>query len=133
VGHAERTETRRSRDEKSLRRAMNHLWSAGQLVKQGDPVAYYLSRRGIELEQYPADLRYVDRCLSVEEGVKTYHPAMLAKVRNPDNSPSTIHRTYLELDGRKADIAAPRKLMPGKIGKGCAIRLAPYTDTLGIA
>jgi putative DNA primase/helicase len=37
------------------------------------------------------------------------------------------------MDGRKADIEFPKRLMPGTVAPGSAIRLADYTDELGVA
>ena len=58
---------------------------------------------------------------------------MIAMVSGPDGAPSTLHRTYLTNDGRKAPVIEPRRLMPGIIAKGAAIRLGPAGDALGIA
>ena len=45
-----------------------------------------------------------------------------------NGKPSTLHRTFLLGEGK-----ASGKFMPGKIAKGGAVRLAPFTDKLGIA
>jgi putative DNA primase/helicase len=58
---------------------------------------------------------------------------MLAMVTSPDGKPSTIHRTFLTQSGTKAPIEAPRRLMPGSITKGVAVRLTAPAETLGIA
>ena len=58
---------------------------------------------------------------------------MIAMVTGPDGAPSTLHRTYLTNDGRKAPVIEPRRLMPGIIAKGAAVRLGPTGDLLGIA
>ena len=62
----------------------------------------------------------------------SFHPAMIAMVTGPEGAPSIL-RTYLTVDGRKAPVDAPRRLMPGTVAKGAAIRLAPAGDALGIA
>jgi putative DNA primase/helicase len=54
-------------------------------------------------------------------------------VTGPDGALSTLHRTYLTNDGRKAPVTEPRRLVPGIIAKGAAIRLGPAGDVLGIA
>lgn len=64
---------------------------------------------------------------------KTVLPAMVAKVADADGRPVNLHRTYLTPDGEKAPVAQPRKIMPGQIPDGSAIRLAAPTDVLGIA
>lgn len=58
---------------------------------------------------------------------------MIAMVMGPDGKPAILHRTYLTEDGRKADVEAPRRLMPGTVPKGAAIRLMPHEGLLGIA
>jgi putative DNA primase/helicase len=57
----------------------------------------------------------------------------IAMVTGPDGAPSILHRTYLTVDGHKAPVIEPRRLMPGTFAKGAAIRLAPAGDALGIA
>ena len=54
-------------------------------------------------------------------------------VTGPDGAPSTLHRTYLTADGRKAEVEKPRLLMPGPFPKGGAIKLAAHGEVLGIA
>jgi putative DNA primase/helicase len=59
---------------------------------------------------------------------------MVAMVRDPSGKPVTLHRTFLTLDGRKSlQGDAARKLMPGSIPKGVAVRLMPHGKVLGIA
>lgn len=132
VGSAKPVQTRRERDEDKLREAMNALWRSGAPVSDGDPVALYLKRRGLSLDRWPAALRFVEKC-RYQGDEPRWFPAMVAKVVGPDGKPVTIHRTYLTDDGRKASVEAPRRLMPGKIVKGCAIRLAEPGPVLGIA
>jgi putative DNA primase/helicase len=124
--------TRRERDEKSLRESMNWLWQSGKPVEYGDPVYRYLDARGLAMDSYPASLRRVEKCRYAADP-PSYHPAMLAKVTAPDGKPVTLHRTYLDDDGNKANVESPRRLMPGKLVKGCAIRLGEPGDSLGIA
>jgi putative DNA primase/helicase len=121
------------RSEERQREAMNRLWTSGNIVKDGDPVARYLEGRGISLEQFPAALRYVERCRYQTDGDPAYWPAMIAKVSGPDGKPLTIHRTYLTMDGTKAPVEAPRRLMPSKLVNGCAVRLSEPGPVMGIA
>ena len=59
---------------------------------------------------------------------------MLAMVRDGDGKPVTLHRTFLRPDGSgKAEMRSPRKLMPGPVPAGSAIRLGPVREVLGIA
>ena len=134
VGKAEITQRRQQKSQQSLRNAMNHLWNGSVLVSAGDPVALYLAGRAIHLEAFPKALRYAERC-SYHEGKNRYRhfPAMIAKVTAPDGTPTTIHRTYLDTFGRKAALDDCRRVMPGKIAKGSAIRLFDAAPRMGIA
>lgn len=132
VGKVEPVSARRTLDEKALRDAMNRLWASGKPVQAGDPVAEYLAGRGIMLADFPLCLRYVERC-RYQDDTPSWHPAMIAKVTGADGRPVTLHRTYLDGMGGKAKVAAPRRLMPGRVDKGCAVRLAEPGSVLGIA
>ena len=62
---------------------------------------------------------------------------MIAKVDPSDDAKAqgqkaALHRTYLDTLGNKAEVSTPRKMM-GTMPVGAAVRLMPYTDTLGIA
>lgn len=119
------------------RRAMLiRLWKASTAIATGDAVDRYLTARwlGRPAGEYPADLRFCAECdVSGVPGVKTL-PAMVALVRGPDGKGATLHRTYLGPDGRKARIESPKRVMPGPIVEGSAVRLAePAEGVLGIA
>jgi putative DNA primase/helicase len=61
---------------------------------------------------------------------------MVAMVVGPDGKPVSMHRTFLKPDGSgKAEMAAPRKLMPGELPEGACVRLCDYVPggPLGIA
>jgi putative DNA primase/helicase len=61
---------------------------------------------------------------------------MLARVDTPAGTMATVHRTYLTIDGHKADVPSPKKLMPCAIdgaSAGGAVRLYPARETLCIA
>ena len=109
--------------------AMRALWSQGHKIRSDDPVGLYLAHRGIVRAEYPACLRYVPN-LRHDDGQA---PGMIAKVVSPDGKAANVHRTWLTPEGRKADIAVNRKLMPGTLPDGSAIRLAPVEDEMGIA
>ena len=131
IGSAPADTSRRERSDRDKRDAMNRVWRMSNPVKADDPVGRHLARR-TGLTSFPAclrtayNVRYPSDCPS-------FHPAMIAMVTRPDGSPLTLHRTYLTDDGNKAPVAEPRLWMPGTIGKGAAIRLAPAGEVLGIA
>lgn len=120
-------------DEARKAAAIRRVWSETEAVEKGDPVWLYLNRR-VGLDLVPACLRYHPAlAYRHDDGAITYHPAMIAAVTYPDGKGATLHRTYLTRDGRKADVSAAKKLMPGKPLQTCSIKLGGYSDVLGIA
>ena len=60
---------------------------------------------------------------------KSTHPAMVSIFRNLEGKGATFHITYLTDDGRKADVAAPKKILPVVLPlPGCAIQLFKPVD-----
>ena len=108
---------------------------------QAEPARRYLAGRGISskawvgldqaLRCHPA-LDYLD-----EDGtVVAQLPALIAKLSDSTGASVTLHRIYLSHDGRKADVQAPKKMMPiphDMTVLGGAIRLGPPARVLGIA
>lgn len=110
------------------------IWARSVPVAMDTPAARYLHRR-LGLIIFPAALRYVE-CLRYEEEGQpaSWHPAMIALVRDPAGAPVSLHRTYLTREGAKAAVRAPKKLMRGRLPKGSAIRLGGLAEgTLGVA
>ena len=101
-------------------------------VTKGDLVDKYLTARGVGEVIYPKTLRFAP---SLRDGDGGLCPAMVATVQGPDGTNVSLHRTFLRGDGlAKAEMKAPRKLMPGSLPSGSCIRLAEYTGgALGIA
>lgn len=113
------------------RRAMlRDLWAASRPVSKGDVVDRYLTARGVDEAFYPKALRTCERARF--DGSR-YAPAMLAVVSDPDGKAVHLHRTFLEPDGRKLDVPEPRKLTPGRVPPGAAIRLSDPNPILGVA
>ena len=108
------------------------LWGSGRPITPGSLVDEYLRRRHLDELTYPSCLRFVPNAPDGDGGVR---PAMLALVQSHDNASASIHRTFLHGDGtRKAEMASPRKMMPGKCPLGGAVRLGAWTGgVLGIA
>jgi putative DNA primase/helicase len=131
IGSAPANVPKPGRSDRDKRDAMNKLWRLGKAVDADDPVGRYLYRR-VGLTSFPSCLRTAYD-LRYQSDYPSFHPAMIAMVTAPDGAPSTLHRTYLTNDGRKAPVIEPRRLMPGSIAKGAAIRLGPSGDVLGIA
>jgi putative DNA primase/helicase len=113
------------------------IWARGIALNEYDAVCRYLTRRGIDLSRgLPQELRCLDAATYFEEGgLNSTHPAMLARFVGPDSKAFTTHLTYLDKEGNKAKVGTVRKMAPGPVPKGGAVRLF-YTnggDTLGIA
>lgn len=58
---------------------------------------------------------------------------MVAKIVSDESKAVNLHITYLTEDGRKAATPKPKRVMAGKLPEGCAIRLAPAAEVMGIA
>ena len=99
-------------------------------AEEGDLLHAYLASRGLSVD-VPDDLRLAPKIRDGEGGIR---PAMVALVRDGDGKPVTLHRTFLKPDGSgKAEMPCPRKLMPGPVPEGSAIRLGPVQEVLGVA
>ncbi len=131
IGSAPADAPKRERSDRDKRDAMNRLWRISKAVETNDPAGRFLIRR-VGLTSFPSCLRTADN-VRYQSDCPSFHPAMIAMVTGPDGAPSILHRTYLTVDGRKAPVIEPRRLMPGTLAKGAAIRLAPAADALGIA
>lgn len=134
VGEAPAPEQVKASDDEARKvAAIRRVWSETEAVHKGDPVWKYLNRR-LGLDVVPASLRYHPAlAYKHDDGEISHHPAMVAAVTYPDGRGATLHRTYLAGDGRKANVTAVKKLMPGKPLQTACIKLGGYSDALGIA
>jgi putative DNA primase/helicase len=118
----------------SSRKAMQKLWDQAVPIAAGDFVDAWFAGRGIRQTTYCRWLKKIDRAEYVDDDDrKSWHPAMVAKILAPDGTPTNLHRTYLTLNGQKADVGSVRKVMAGGIAKGSAIRLFGVGPVLGVA
>ena len=74
-------------------------------------VERYLQSRGIDI--IPATIRFLPNHKHISSG--QYFPVMLAKVTDYQGNLKALHRTYLTLDGKKADVD-PEKMTLGNVG-----------------
>ena len=111
---------------------MRELWRQTAQMQPGDLADVYLQSRGVGQPVYGPDLRFG---AAVRDGEGGKRPVMAALVRDPDGKPVTLHRTFLRQDGKgKAEMPSPRKMMPGSIPQGSAVRLMEWAEgPLGVA
>lgn len=132
VGNIKPEAPRPKMTDESRRDALRNVYRATVPVEPGDLVHRYLEGRGIDELIYPKALRFAPKLRDGEGGIR---PCMVAMVTDRDGSPVSMHRTFLAPDGSaKAEMAAPRKLMPGDLPDGSCVALSEYTGgPLGIA
>ena len=112
---------------------LRDTYRATRVMQRGDLAHRYLETRGVEDYTYPDALRFAPKLRDGEGGIR---PCMVAMVSGPDGKPVTMHRTFLRPDGSgKADMASPRKIMPGELPDGACVRIGDYVagGVLGIA
>lgn len=131
VGELPVVKSGKPRNPEKVRAALKGLWESGRALDPSDLAHRYLSSRNVNVPRCP-DLRFVDSTLVTGHPIQSRLPAMIGLVRGPDGSPVTIHRTFLE-GPAKAKMDEPRRLMPGALPKGSAIRLAQTEGVLGVA
>lgn len=115
------------------------LWAAAHAFTEVDPTkcpaTRYLQSRGIDIPEADVftDLRFAEKVMYEPD---VYFPAMIAAVRDPTGRLVTLHKTFLNEEGRKADIEQPKKLsaLPdGVTISGCAIRFGQPSTVLAVA
>ncbi len=121
-------------DPSAISDQMTALWTRARLLTGSCLASRYLANRGIVRTTWPSSLRYIDELPYSEGGsVRRYLPAMLAKFSAPDGKSAMLHRTWISEPGEKADVDPCRKMYPGKIPEGGAVRLGPALETMGVA
>ena len=134
LGEVKFRPSRSKTNDASARNAMQRLWDQSAPIVAGDFVDAWFAARGIRQNTYPRWLKAVERAeYADDENQKSWHPAMVAKILASDGAPTNLHRTYLTLNGQKADVGSVRKVMAGGIAKGSAIRLFEPGPVLGVA
>ena len=118
---------RKGPDEEARRQwdAMRRGWQSAWQPKEDSPVGLYLKSRVGRL--WPSN--------SIREGRSKHdHPVMVCKIADHTGTKAVnLHLTFLTEDGKKADISPAKKVMPGKLPPGCAIRLGPIASMMGVA
>jgi len=132
IGGAEIDPAPQDPDHEQIERSMRQLAQRSKPVEVGDAVHRWLTGRLGVLTTIPSCLRTVESCLYKDDDGLSYHPAMIASVRDADGKVQALHRTYLKADGSRAEVASVRKVL-GRIPDGSAVRLSEPSHTLGIA
>ena len=123
-------------------RRMVSIWEDSRAVTPGDPVDLYLKRRVPGLDFTPCMLRFhpaLDYWAPPDDPqgrpvLVGKFPAMVAKAVDPRGSFVQLHKTYLTLDGLKADVPVVKKTERGIGVNGFAVAMMPVLgDTLGLA
>lgn len=123
---------RRELTPEEMRIRCRKVLSLCKRVRKGDVVDRYLAARGIDMVEYPLTLATAE-ALPYDRAAS--HPAMVAIITAPDGENVSLHRTFLQ-GAAKLPADDCRKVMPGKIAKGSAVRLSPLgtaDDVLGVA
>ena len=124
VGNLKPETPRPQMTDEDRRGILRDTYKATRRVQPGDLVHRYLEARGVEELIYPDALRFAPALRDGNGGVR---PCMVAMVSGPDGKPVSMHRTFLRPDGlAKAEMASPRKMMPGELPEGACVRLGEY-------
>jgi putative DNA primase/helicase len=129
------TNAEKSDKEKYAKR--QKIWREGKLIQPGDPVWKYLTQtRQLPIEGTSPVLRYHPALAYFDFATRKFvgkFPAMLAVVQGKNREVIGMHKTYLTMDGRKADVSEPKK--SEKITKlsGGAIRLFKHGKKLAVS
>lgn len=118
-------------DEERVAR-LRETYAKTQPITPASPAHAYFEARRIADAEYPKALRFARALSDGEGGVR---PCIVAVVGVYGNKAATLHRTYLREDcGAKAEMASPRKMMPGPIPEGACVQLSDWTPgPIGIA
>ena len=112
---------------RNLQPLAEKLWATGRGLSRSLAADYLASRH---LVSHSAQLRFHGRVQLGPMAHATYHPAMLAAVRD-DAGLQAVHRTFLDPAGGQARFANAKRLL-GNPGRG-AVRLGQPGRTLGLA
>ena len=131
---------RREMSDDDRRRILRETAAATVPVQPGDLVHAYLSTRRLDQPVYPAALRFGAAMKDGEGGVRPCMVALVGVHGETDDKGRqrycSLHRTFLRPDGKgKAEMASPRKLMPGGLPEGACVMLSEWTGSgaIGVA
>jgi len=120
--------------EGDIRSAIVGVWKSTVEVQPGDLVHKYLGTRHLDELIYPKALRFAPKLRDGEGGLRPCMVAMVGRYGEPKFD--SMHRTFLKPNGMgKAEMEAPRKVMPGSMPDAACVMLSDWTESgpLGIA
>lgn len=129
IGTVPMPEFKPKTDDQANRMAMRAVWEAAEPPSEHSPVGLYQKNRLGRL--WPSNA--IREAAGLRYGTVEMHPAMVARISDPQDRGVNMHLTFLTDDGRKADIEPVKKVMKGTLPDGCAIRLWPAARIMGIA
>jgi hypothetical protein len=102
-----------SQDDTTRREQLNRTWreSLPLTHREAEPARLYLARRGLTTRVREALRFHPDLGYYADQRLVGCYPAILAQVTGQGGDAVTLHRTYLTVDGHKAPVDAPKKLM----------------------
>lgn len=105
---------------------LDQIWKRCQTISRDNETGRYLMSRNITgLNRIAsANILHIND-LKLDDHS---YPAMIGLIRDPRGQRVNIHRTWLKPDGSKV-----RKIGPGCITDGSAIRLGPVAETMAVA
>ena len=127
---------------------INQVWNSSLALSHelAVPAMKYLKKRAVNVSylfqqddtvRYHPNLPYYEEDADKVVKVQNF-PALIAAIRDVDGNIVTLHRTYLDNNGTKANVESARKMMSVPAGKqvtGCAIQLGgkPNHGIIGVA
>lgn len=125
---------KKSKTDAQKKLAMEGVWKHSRSITLSDPAGKYLNYR-TGITEFPSCLRFVEELRYIDDPHKPHRlfPGMIARVTDLAGNSVNIHRTYLSVDGEKANVAEPKRIMEGSLPKGSAIRLYSEAEEIGVA
>jgi putative DNA primase/helicase len=124
-------------DDITRREQLNRTWRESLPLTHpaAEPARLYLARRGLAARAPEALRFHPELGYYADQRLVGCYPAILAQVTGQAGDAVTLHRTYFTVDGQKAPVDAPKKLMRYPAAKqltGGAIRLVDPGSRLAV-
>ena len=137
---AEPSQPKREMTDQDRRELLRTTVAGTVPVQPGDLVDAYMTTRRLDQMVYPSALRFGAAMNDGEGGVRPCMVALVGVHGEKDDKGRqkycSLHRTFLRSDGKaKAEMASPRKMMPGALPDGACVMLSEWTGSgaIGIA